>query len=98
MIIELKTPLPCSQIVDHPDMEKPAMCEHAGFMALVSPLAEGAWELLPLCSAHYEELIGATPLDAGARPTHVRPGPAVETHAPIEGSSPVQVRYVPHPT
>ncbi|HZG69314.1 MAG TPA: hypothetical protein VEZ12_21450 [Herpetosiphonaceae bacterium] len=92
MIIELKTPLPCSQIVDHPDMEKPAMCEHAGFVGLVSPLAEGAWELLPLCSAHYEEFITEVPRDAGARPAHVPAAPTANAHGHTGVPSPVRVR------
>ncbi len=92
MIIELNTPLPCSQIIDHPDMERPALCDRAGFFGLVSRLSDGAWELLPLCSTHYEEFIAATPLDASAHPEHVTQAAPAKADARNEVSPPVRVR------
>ena len=49
MLIQLLAPLPCAQHAGA------GLCAHPTTLAVISPLAGGAWEILPVCLQHFRE-------------------------------------------
>jgi hypothetical protein len=51
MVIQMDSRLPCAMYAGA------SRCEHTTTTALITPVADGAWELLPVCAAHLHETV-----------------------------------------
>jgi hypothetical protein len=74
MVITLSTPIPCGYLLPAPTLGASFVC--CGFLAtsgFVSPLEGAAWELLPICPQHMNEVAMIT--DEDTRAQEARPSP-----------------------